>query len=412
MAGAIPYPAFAPTVTIPGAAGHSSMYDQPTRGGLAENGEWLQALRHRVADQQSVHESGGEVWAPPSAGDVRVLFAGDVGSYRVALVEGNWRWGPIASPEQVWYFGRSGAPAEKMEKGGNGEPEEINSTTVTPGNLGDPGSDPSADAAAVVVSARPVDVRVATAPDIAADARVTLHETRQTAQPDGTYAIALPAPQSYTLLINGRNRDGTIRTADTGISEDTAGQQSWSPLRGGPELQSSIFGNYADFARGATRQPVGSGEFRLLAAVAPTNAPRVVAGILTLPSGAQVLTGGAILNESDSGGTYGTDSAVLVPAGPISDLAFAWRSTPAEFGDRPDWTAAVGPKGTASVQWVHADGSVTSSAADHTMATVPRDDVVTVRFLDKDGDRIATRMVLAPLPPDDQVLPAVSGQKP
>ena len=45
------------------------------------------------------------------------------------------------------------------------------------------------------------------------------------------------------------------------------------------------------------------------------------------------------------------------------------------------------------MQWVHDDGAVTSSGAHHAMASTPGHTVRSVRFLDADGDRLATREV-------------------
>ncbi len=399
MTGVVPYPSFAPTVTMPSSGRHSRLYGEPTRGSLAADPAWLNAFRDRVAAEKPDHEGDGELWTPPGAHGVHVLYAGDVGPYRVALVEGDWHWGPLADSQQIWYLARVGAAASAMTKGSSGQPEQTNSEVFAPSYL--PRGTGITGSVAIVVGSRPVDVRLAGIPRINADATITPDTRSVPAGQDGVYTAEIDGSGVFTLLVNGHAQGGPI-TATGYLDGDKATERRsrWTPLRGGPAVRTTLLSMLADQARTAARQAPAAGRFDLLAAADAGQSPRPIVGMVTLPSGARIIAGGSLISSD----TSGFDTATLLPAGAASDIAFAWRSTPAEFGDRPEWCAAVGPAGTKTLEWVHADGQVTSSTADHAMAVTPGHDVRTVRFLDADHRLLSTRPVLAPLS-GDRVMP-------
>lgn len=128
----VPLPTWAPAVGIGQPA--SALADLPTRGSLAADTAWLRGLREKVATFDR-SETGGERWRAPSPDAVAVLFAGDVGDLRIALVETPLRWGAIEDRAQIWYLGARGADASAMEESGNDSPSAVASATFGPGGL-------------------------------------------------------------------------------------------------------------------------------------------------------------------------------------------------------------------------------------------------------------------------------------
>lgn len=381
MSGIVPYPSYAPVVSLPVAGGHSALDDGRTRGTLAGDPAWLGAFRERVAGEGVQDESGGESWSPPAASRVSVLFASDVGEYRLALVEGDWHWGPIGAPQQVWYLGPAGAAAERMTRAQNNSPEDTSYAVFSPG-AGEPGHSSTAVA---VVSAESVQVELDGPPEIDREARVR-PTLRTVPSFDGASAVAVTEPGPWKLLIDGRLAepfDATVADRTPPVIADRR------PLRGGALGKGRLYPEFAASTWRAARQPAGSGTFRVAATVAigtdPGTAPAVV-GVVTLPSGARVLAGGGV--RDSTGDAMGwVDAAHLLPAGGDDDLAIAWH--PAA---KPS-TAAMGPAGTATVQWLRGGTVVGESEARNTMAVTTRADITTARFLDASGDEVGRRAV-------------------
>ena len=400
VTGVVPYPAFAPTVVIPGSGGKSALDDGRTRGSLAADTEWLKALREHVAAGETTYESGGEFWGPPAARKVDVIYAGDIGDYRVALVEGDWHWGPIASREQVWFQAPAGAGADRMEKGANSGPSDLAVNVLTPGSM-----EESTDSSAIVVlSATSVTVRLEEPPTIDAQAQVV--RRRKTLPADGgVYALAMKVSgvsalsiaeyPDYDQFFGGEGPEPTIA--------------SQAPARGGAVESGEPLVGFATGMWSAARQPAGTGDdFRLLAAETPErpmiNGPvRAVVGLITLPSGARILAGG----EVRKGGFDPVAGRLLSSGDDANNLSIAWRR-PAETvtwdsggqqstGTDPGWTAAMGPVGTARVQWIRRGGQITSAAASNTITATDQDDVTSVRFVDDAGAIIGTAPVLESL---------------
>ena len=410
FSGVVPYPSFAPTVAIPGTGGQSALDDGHTRGSLGSDALWLKAFRDQVASGETVHEDGGEFWGPPAAGKVSVLFAGDVGDYRVALVEGDWHWGPIGARQQVWFMGPAGAPAAEMTKGGNGEPVDTPSSVLNPNNLGAGTANTSA---VVVLSARATDVRLIGPPTVDASGRVHPHEQVLKAS-DGVYQVAVRGAGFYTLKVAGQVEDYPFQ-AGAGNEDVLIPRQS--PLRGGPAEGGSgddgkALAGLAQEAWGTARQTVGG--FQVLASEPDyrgtgTYPVRAVVGQVTLPGGARIIAAGQVTdggaNVDSDGAKYMSwlDVAQLLPAGTSDDVTTAWRvpsgSNVGGYGPATTtgWTAAMGPVGTTAVQWVHRDGPVTTTDARNTLAVTEQDDVRSVRFLDADGHRIGSADVREPL---------------
>jgi hypothetical protein len=418
VTGVVPYPSFAPTVAIPGTAGKSALDDGHIRGSLAGDADWLRALREQIAHGEIAHESDGQFWAPPAAKNLSVIYAGDVGAYRVALVEGDWHWGPIASRQQVWFEGPAGSSAAQMEKGGNKEPADLAVSVLSPSNFGKPIGDSSA---VVVISATAIPVRLEESPSIDARGKV-VRRSKALSRTDGVYtAVVTSAGPSYLSV----NASGSYPSQTIGGNREQQPEvPAQRPARGGAIQSAESLQSLAALTWGMTRQPMGDGaDFRLLAAESPAR-PEVegpvtaVVGLVTLPSGARVLSVGEI-HHPDGGLPDWVNACRLLPAGDDdADLSIAWHrpgaSTNGTDGQvvstKPGWTAAMGPVGTVRVQWIHRDGEITSQDTSNTITGTDRDDVTSVRFLDKYGAVLGTTAVLAAI---DQggFLPEVDPEK-
>ncbi|TFV62729.1 hypothetical protein E4P41_06520 [Geodermatophilus sp. DF01-2] len=86
-----------------------TLYDQPTRGSLAEDEEWVAGVRKVDWTPDDVAAVPG-LFDPPVA-DRRVAFAGDVPGGRVALVLARLEDGRLVG---AWLTGPEGAPSEEM----------------------------------------------------------------------------------------------------------------------------------------------------------------------------------------------------------------------------------------------------------------------------------------------------------
>jgi hypothetical protein len=409
LTGVLPYPSFAPTVAIPGYGGRSALDDGRVRGSLGSDVTWLRALREHVAAGATWQEAGGETWSPPPAGDISVLYAGDLGEYRVALVEGNWHWGPIAARQQAWLFGPAGAPAGRLEQEGTDEVRDV-VTNVHHPEYGLSGPSTAHSTSVIVLSARAVRVQVEGPPAIDAQAKVTAQVRTLSGSKEGLYQTTVTQPGRYKVIVDGRS-DGSFDATESGLDGDRL-VSAQKPVRGGTQtIGVRMLAGVAQPLWEATLQPVQSQGFRLLAAEpgyrdTGGNPVRALVGRITLPSGARVLgmgqsTSGA--EEPEEGPDARLDAAVLLPAGRDADLSVAWRipADPGAASTHPGgtrgWTAAMGPAGTKLVEWVHRDGTVVSVEAEDTLATTDRDDVELVHFLDSTGHRVGAAQVLDPL---------------
>jgi hypothetical protein len=390
--GVVPYPASAPTVAVPGSAGKSALDNGRTEGSLANDDEWLAALREQVAAGATWPESGGEFWAPPAAQDVSVIYAGDIGSYRAALVEGDWHRGPVTLRKQVWFEASAGSMADRMRKAEDSAPADLAVNVLVPADI----VESIATTAVVVVSATPVVVNVENPPSIHDQGGVFLWPKKNHTVV-GSYSVAVPESGVAALSIAGHPEfDQYFRSRE---APPTISSQA--PARGGAVEPGDSIRDFAADTWQVARQPIGKGsDFRLLAAESPerpqTNGPvRAIVGLVTLPDGARVLSGGEI---HDGERSVRLNAGRLLAAGDdTTNLSIAWRK-PAEPGQSdPGWTAAMGPVGTARVQWIHRGGQISNQAAQNTIAGTDHDDVTSVRFLNADGAVLSTANVLEPI---------------
>jgi hypothetical protein len=389
----MPYPGWA---TVPVAGGASVLADGGTRGSLAGDAAWLDGLRRAIADRAVAHEPGGERWAPPAASDVDVLYAGDVGSHRLALVEGDWRWGVVSSRQQVWYTGRVGDAPGDLAEARNDSPAEI-AAHVAHGGVYPAGTEPiEGEAAVVVLSPRQADVRLRGPVEYAADGTARRRTATVPRTGEGLYEQAVTGPGSYTLLVPGRGYDETFTATRVPDAVDVPVGSALPPVHGDAvpptgELQAEV-----SAALSAADLPVATTPRRLLwSGTVDGDRYRVVA--LTAPSGARVLV---VLRHDFSGAdlaTWATSGAAL-PAGTPQDAAMAW-PVAAGTDDRPvpsGRVAALGPVGATTAVFVGDGEEVGRTALTGGFAVAPAPGADTVRFLDA-RDRALTEVPVAPL---------------
>ena len=220
----VPLPSWAPAVRV-GPSAASALAGQPTRGSLAGDAAWLRGLREKVASFDR-SESGGERWRAPSADAVDVIFAGDVGAYRVAVVETPLRWGAIESRAQMSYLGVAGATPAQMEEGQSGEPQDVFSESLT-GVVG-----PRLPSAGLVVGPVWLDVQQVSAPSIRADGDVRLESGPAPSPEPGVWQVEVPRAGERTYLTWGGG-EHVISVGDVGpASVDAPGLARTTLLEG------------------------------------------------------------------------------------------------------------------------------------------------------------------------------------
>jgi hypothetical protein len=237
--------------------------DKDVRGSLRSDAAWLKALRRHVAESAHVSSDGatqasglgaGE-WSPPSAGAVRVIFAGDLNGYRLALVSGDWSPVGRTLPSvpavnlQRWFVGRAGAPVKDLLPGSSmvsRGAETVAAQTVQPGSL--PGSTAAMKGSGVAVAVvdGAADVRLA-GPAVYADdgtASLPLPARSIRAVEPGVYAAPIQDNGAYRLIVNG---SAPVATVLREVREATAAEKAASPQAGDDDVL--VVMDVIDFAR-------------------------------------------------------------------------------------------------------------------------------------------------------------------
>jgi hypothetical protein len=392
----LPYPAWA-TMPMPAAGGSSSLADGPTRGSLAGDAAWLEGLRQAVADGEVKREPGGEAWAPPPASGVDVIYAGDVGGYRLALVEGEWRWGVISAPQQVWLVGRPDAAPGDMVEDMNTTPEDVAVIVTHPGTRAAGAPLVEGQAAAVVVSRDPLDVRLRHPADYGADGTVRQRTTRVPRTGDGAYEALVVQPGTFELVVPGRDYDERLVAFTLPDPAHVSVAGALPPVHGDvvppadelrAELQLAL--QSADLPdRGTPRRLMWAGEI-------DGDRYRVVG--LAAPSGARVLV---VLRHNFSGPNLATwvVSGAALPAGALERAPLAWPVPADGDSDEPvasGRVAVLGPEGAATAVLLAGDREVGRATLTGGFAVAEAPAAESVRFLDAEGRAVGETRV-APL---------------
>jgi hypothetical protein len=354
----------------------ADVYGGPTRGSLADDAAFVEGVR-RLPWSDGDNVGTGIPNAPlPSR---HVVFAGDVGAARVALVAGLNTARPTPpddDPEQqtdlgalsytavAWFVGPAGAAADEMVN--IVIPYGVDPSTPTAlYGAGFPGM--------VVVAAPGDTIEVSLRPDVAPDG--TVHRTWQpVATPDGVGVVDLDGERATGRSLRYRvTRDGSAPfTSSPGTWDNSAGAVSNDPPSDVTWLRDEPPATPADGTRTAAvddllawtalpREDVTITALWAGDVPAPTDAPaRVAVMAVTLPSGAIYLTAplGVDLGSGSVGGT--TCGSGLLPAGtPAAELTVAVRCVATDMsasGRRLTSLVIVAPPDAVSANLLDPDG--------------------------------------------------------
>jgi hypothetical protein len=400
----VPYPGWA-TVESPASGGSSALADGHTRGSLAGDAAWLEGLRQAVADGAVQQEPDGETWAPPAASDVDVIYAGDVGNYRLALIEGDWRWGVISAPMQVWFVGEAGDAPGDMEWSLSGDPEDVAAYVAHAGVYPAAAPPVRGQAAVVVVSSGPADVRLRQPPEYGADGTVRRETSPVPPAEDGVYEAVVTRPGTFDLVLPGRDHERFTAfpvpdTADVPVTG------ALPPVHGSAVPPTDELHAEVGFALSAADLPIQGTPRRLMwSGLIGDDRYRVVGMIA--PSGARVL---AVLRHDFSGPDLSTwvVSGAALPRGTLERAAMAW-PVDAGSGDRPvrgGRVALLGPVGAATAVLLDGGDEVDRTPLSDGFAVAEAPSATSVRFLDA-GGRTVGEVPVGPLLNWDQNLAGV-----
>jgi hypothetical protein len=417
----------------------SPLNGRVTRGSLATDQAWLTAVRQRsVTNQMKPRRLPGApltdakpspyvisfvgrpdpgTWVATSARDVRVIFAGDVDGYRVALVSGGWKLldlggrtsagsSPAAgSTLQRWFVGPAGASVRAMQSG----PVRVASTSpagllVQPGSI--TGSTPAMrrTGLAMTLSQVATDARLAGPATYAANGTVTLRRAdRPLTRRKSWLAVAdVPADGGYRLVSGGTappgedklwvslNPDERFDLTRPATNGPVVLPDRLNPGRGGLVPPRRVLQYSAEVVQRSSGLPVAGSTVSLLAALPePDRHGRpsewVVVMTVSTPSGATFVGATAVL---PSGQTVPSDPGAELrgwtvhPAGSPGTIAMAWASGNHVVGSvASDLTSFIGPVGAVRAEVLNEHGQVKSQATlNHTIGVAGGGK--SVRFLD------------------------------
>jgi hypothetical protein len=397
-----------------------AQWSQP-RGSLAGDQKWISEFQEYARTHWG--ENDGHTETPfkvPVGKNVRVLYASDVGDWRIGVAIGDWPQEKGRSVAE--FYGRRGAPVKDMLAGNTGPAPEQTvgshtywnalSTLYSPRGLSPAKSRELRPSVYLLTDGAP-EALVQEPPTIDAEGKVTQHTRRiefhdgfaeLTFDQPGHYAVVLPNQDpGYASTVKEENgyRDFLGGSRGNMLPADAA---SSVPARGG-EDRGTVVAGLARATWSAVRQPLTEGRWQLLASepgeLTSKSPSRAAVGVLTLPSGARVLAAGrlSITRIAGAGGYVDLpeprlDIARLLPKGDDAQDSIAWWMDATD--DEPARTAAMGPTGTARVEWVFADGSVQVDAPAPVVDSVDRRDVSEVRFVAVDGTELGRTKPLVP----------------
>lgn len=405
--GFVSLPAFVPAVPV-GPQTSSALAGLPVRGSLADDTGWLQAFREKVATFDR-SESGGERWKAPSADAVDVLYAGDLGAYRIAVVETPLRWGAIESRQRITYTGVRGAAPDAMEENGNGEPSDVVDVELSPDNIG---SAVPADAPAVGLVLGPASLVVEQSSNATVGANGTLRFATGTLDPvsPGVWEVTVPATSPRVFLRWPGQEFGVAVGADwvSNPSKDLlAGVGPARRTASGPDATS---GTPSD-----DRLVVSVASALWASALAPSTAePHLVwSGTLggtpvdvvdvVEPSGGHVLV--AYQRSAVDPDWPGQVAALAaVPQGEDGALAWAFQewvknADGSALQNGPFTVAFAGPADATAAVVTTADGREVRATLTEGLGAVKVENATTARFLDATGKALGSVRVHQPTDP-------------
>lgn len=408
-AGIVAVPVLSPRAADAG--GPTRLAAGPPRGPLAADSGWISGFLAALPAE------GDEPDWKLVAGEVDVVWAGDVPGGRIVVADVPYRKNGVTDWHLSAFAGAPGAAPDRMDEFGD---IGVDGTGLV-GTFA-LGSDTAAGYA-LVIGPEGSTVTMRAGLEYGADGRVRATGT-QVGEPGEGIAISRlePAPGSSsqsmilaTVTAGGRTLfDGAV---GTGWSSDEN-----SPIsRANPQ--------YLDLARGVTdemlRTALGGRSFdvavlRHMVGSALSHAGLVADQVsMTVPWTGTIAGQPAImwhLRVRDGGvltylshGTAGRlDGYLLQPAAGVGERPIGWRLRAEDSERRGDRVAVVAPGASTATITVtgRAPQTVTLDSAGFAMTTIPDDAEATVTATRPDGDRITT-----PVPPFEQTM-AVPGTTP
>jgi hypothetical protein len=340
----------------------ADVYHVATRGSLADDSAFVAAVQHLPWTDATVAGAGVPDAPEPSR---HVVFAGDVGAARVALVAGLGARGDTAV---AWFVGAAGAPAENMQLAG--VPHGVDPSLPT-------GRFDPATGALVVVGAPGDRLDVSLRPDVAADASVT-RSWRPATTDDGLAAVDLRPDDvtSGSALRYRVVRDGSApyvavpETAATDVivygADPAAVRPTWLRPQPPAAATDAVLTTAIGEVLGWSGLPPEEITFTVLwsgAVPAPTDsAARVTLLAATLPSGAVYLSAPLAVTVAGSGIGGSTCGTALLPAGtPLAELSVALRCIATDLSvDSPQVPSVVvvGPPTATDARFLDDAGEV------------------------------------------------------
>lgn len=383
-----------------------------TRGSLAGDAAWLAGFRAQIKD---LSDPDG-LWKVADRSRIRIIYAGDVGTFRVALAVVPLRLGAVQEWDLIWYEGPAGAAPARMTFSANASATDAYASW----------SRSKQDGTGMAVFVGPPDVAVTMSAVTGYAADGTLRRRPLSATTDDGVAFGELPPEGTVLAATvratrrgtvvheeefgsyvGGFRDGPVTADDPLLKGVTDGMRG--PVPGAETVRTFVDAalEQARLAhRGTTARLLWSG---------PVNGR--TAGLVTLQSrgggvvAVAVRDGDRTSNQADGGRlAYIVDQSLLVPAKDADRRPYAWRLR-ADGERRTDQVVVVAPGGAKTVT-IRVDGGravpVTLDASGRGTATVPPEQDAVVTAVDAGGRTMAR----TPVPRFETVSGGVPGSTP
>ena len=315
--------------------------DRPL-GRLTDDESWTRGFAAAVGRRELASPDGEQPGiAAPEPGSVDVLFADDVGAYRVALVLARYRR-ESPTPEYHWFAAARGAGPDALAAG-SGAVDGFRTSDGGPGTgeawvVVDPVVlDDGADAASSVfvgLTSRMAGVDLYARPELAANGTVDWQRV----------SVGSSSPGVYTAVLPGRPRGPVgVVLADQGWA---VWKGAYLPSAEGPTdgiLDGVLPAVHGDRAPNQDRLAMAVRVARAVAGLSDKAPARLLGSIhsgdseyavvaVTAPSGGHVVSAVYLpvsaACRAPSGEWRCPVQTALYPAGRVEDLAFAWDATP------------------------------------------------------------------------------------
>jgi hypothetical protein len=383
-----PLPGRAPRIAT--ADTWAAFKDAPVRGSLAGDGEWLAAFRSQIPEMDT-------------SGETRVVYAGDAGSSRVALVLIPHGHGMSSV---LWYVGPAAARPDQMDQRSNVDGSAPAATLMDASSTG--------NGFAVVVGPVGSDIAISTTAVYSPAGVVEHHQITTTYGTGVAVAVVPPSdiPPAVTTRVTGARTVfyagpvyGSWSSAG-GDRQDPSAAQVASAAHGapGPGIDPQILSRFINSALSDGRLATADVTIRVLWTGNVNGRP---AALFTLqPAGGGVLAYAMHGTASDSRG----DLRLLVPAAGAFRRPIAWRMLAEGKETETNQVMVVAQAGaTATITVAGASPlPVPLDATGAGSATVPPGAAAVVTAYASDGSVIAS----TPVPPFETDSSGLPGDTP